>query len=149
VNTNSISIKSSRPTWILLLAGLAALPLGFAWRGAGRIMRMHTEAASNAEFVMLKIDADAKIVVEVADASGGSDSGRRIRGKLLEKQDETHYTRTSNPAAVMWGNDTVLVMGKGEDIHAGAILHITGKVSADRSIRARQIVILTGYVQVK
>ena len=72
-----------------------------------------------------------------------------IRGKLLEKQDETHYARTGNQAEVGWGKDTAIVMGKAEDIQAGAIVHVTGKVAADRSVQARQIVILSGYVQVK
>ena len=97
---------------------------------------------------MLKPEDDAKIAIEVTETSGG-DSDRRIRGKLLEKRDETHYTRTSNPAEITWGKETALVMGKAEDVHSGAILHVTGKMSADRSVRAKQIVILTGYVQVK
>jgi hypothetical protein len=148
VITNSISIRRSRPVGILLLAGLAVLTLGFVLRGAGRMMRMHTQAASNAELAILKVEDDAKIAIEVTETSGGG-SDRRIRGKLLEKQDETHYTRTSNPAEIAWGKETALVMGKAEDVHSGAILHVTGKVSADRSVRAKQIVILTGYVQVK
>ena len=135
--------------WIFLLAALAVLSLGFAWRGAGRTMRMHTEAASNEEFALLKADAETKIVIEVAEVSGGGGSEGHLRGKLLEKQDETHYTRTANQAEVTWRKGTALVMGKAEDIHAGAVVHITGKMSTDRSVRATQIVILTGYVQVK
>lgn len=144
MNANAVSIKSSRPVWIFMLAALAALSLGFLWRGAGRMMRMQTQAANSAEFAQLKTQDETKIVVEVSDTAEG-----RIRGKLLEKQDETHYSRTVNPAEVAWGKDTALVMGKAEDIHAGAILHVTGKIAADHSVQARQIVILTGYVQVK
>jgi len=40
-------------------------------------------------------------------------------------------------------------MGKAEDVRAGAVVHVTGKMAADRSVQATQIVILTGYVQVK
>jgi hypothetical protein len=43
----------------------------------------------------------------------------------------------------------VIVMGKAEDIRAGAIVHVTGKVARDRRVQAKQIVILSGYVQVK
>jgi hypothetical protein len=144
MNVNTVSIKSSRPVWILMLAALAALSLAFVWSGAGRMMRMQTRAASSAEFAQLKAEDETKIVIEVSEASEG-----RIRGKLLEKQDETHYSRTSTLADVSWGKDTVLAMGKAEDMRAGAIVHVTGKVAEDRSVRARQIVILTGYVQVK
>lgn len=149
MHTKAISIRSSRTTLILLLAGLAALSLGFAWRGAGRMMRMHTEVASSGEFAALKTDDETKIVTEITEASGGADADGRIRGKLLEKRDETHYSRTANPAEVSWGKETALVMGKAEDIHAGAIVYVTGTMSGDRKVRAKQIVILTGYVQVK
>jgi hypothetical protein len=144
MNANAVSVKSGRPVWVFMLAGLAVLSLAFVWRGAGRMMRMQTQAASIAEFAQLKPQDNAKIVVEVTETSEG-----RIHGKLLEKQDETHYARTGNAAEVSWGKETALVMGKVEDIHAGAILHVTGKVGADHSVQAQQIVILTGYVQVK
>ena len=127
-----------------MLAVIAALGLVYVWSGAGKMLRMQTQAANNAEFAQLKADDAAKIVVEVAEASGS-----RIRGKLLERQDETHYTRTGNAAEIAWGKETAFVMGKAGDVHAGAIIHVTGKLAADRSVDARQIVILTGYVQVK
>ena len=110
---------------------------------------MHTEVASIGEFAVLKADDETKIVIEIAEASGGADADGRIRGKLLEKRDETHYSRTDNPAEVSWGKETALVMGKAEDIRAGAIVHVTGRMSGDRRVLAKQIVILTGYVQVK
>ena len=144
MNTNVVPIKSSRPVWILMLTVLAALSLGSVWRGAGRMMRMQTRVANSVEFAQLKARDETKIVIEVSEVSEG-----RIRGKLLERQDETHYARTANSADVAWGKDTALVMGKAEDIRARAIVHVTGKVADDRSVRARQIVILTGYVQVK
>jgi hypothetical protein len=144
VNATSVSVKSSRPMWILLLTTLAVLGLIFAWGGVGRMMRMQTHAASNAEFAQLKAQEEAKIVVEVTEAKPG-----HIRGKLLQKQDDTHYWRTANLAEVSWGGDTKIVMGKSGDILAGAVIHVTGRVAADRGVRASQIVILTGYVQVK
>jgi hypothetical protein len=66
-----------------------------------------------------------------------------------QKQHETHYRRTTNPVEVTWTSDTKLVMGNAKDIRAGAVVHVTGTVAGDRSIRAQQLVILTGYVQVK
>jgi hypothetical protein len=143
-NINAVPIKSSRPVWIFMLAALAALSLVFVWRGAGRMMNMQTHAANQAEFVQLKSQDVAKVVVEVTEAAEG-----RILGKLLEKQDETHYARTANQAEVVWDKDTALVMGKVEDIHPGAIVHVTGKVADDHNVHAQQIVILTGYVQAK
>lgn len=144
MDANTVSIRSSRPWGIFLLAGLAALSLLFVWQGAEKMMTMKTQAANHTEFLQLKAQDEAKIVVEIAEAPAG-----RIRGKLLEKLDETHYARTGNQAEIAWGNETAIVMGKAEDIRAGAVVHVTGKVAADRSVQAQQIVILTGYVQVK
>lgn len=144
VEANTISIKSNRMTMMFALAALAALTLVFVWSRSGSMMRMQTQAASNAEFAQLKAEDQTKIVIEVAEAFSGT-----IHGRLLEKQDETHYARTENPTEVTWRTETGIVMGKAEDIHAGAVVYVTGKMSSDRSVQAQQIVILTGYVQVK
>ena len=144
MDAHIISFRSMRLNMMFVLAALAALSLAFVWSGAGRMMRMRTQAASKAEFAQVKADEQTKIVIEVAEASGG-----RLSGKLLEKRDETHYSRTENPADVTWGKETGIVMGKGEDIHPGAVVHVTGKMGADRRVEAKQIVTLTGYVQVK
>jgi hypothetical protein len=74
---------------------------------------------------------------------------RRILGNILEQQHQTLYRRTTNPVEVTWTGDTKLVMGKAEDIRAGAVVHVSDTVARDRSIRAEQLVILTGYVQVQ
>jgi hypothetical protein len=143
MRADEVSIKSSRLVWVFILAALAVLSLVFV--GAGRMRKMQTQAASDAVFAQLKPRDDAKIVVEVTEVVPET----RIRGRLLEKQDETRYTRTAKPAEVGWGKDTAIVMGKTSDIHAGAILHVTGKIDSDHRVLARQIVILTGYVQAR
>jgi hypothetical protein len=139
-----VSNKSSFPLGILLLAALAVLSLVFVWRGAGRMLGMGTHTASAVEFVQLKPQDETRIVIEVDSAEQG-----RIHGKMLDRQDDTHYRRTAKPVVVNWGGETKIVMGKIEDIRSGAIVHVAGKVAADRSVQAAQIVILTGYVQVK
>jgi hypothetical protein len=40
-------------------------------------------------------------------------------------------------------------MGKQTDIHPAAVVHLTGVLKKDRSVDASQIVILTGYVEIK
>jgi len=50
---------------------------------------------------------------------------------------------------VRWNAQTKIVMGKETDIHAGAIVHVTGTVRNDHAIQAEQVVILTGYVKVQ
>lgn len=135
---------TGRPVGVVVLALLAGSSLVFVWRGAGRFMRMQTQAASNSEFAELKNEDQAKIVVEITEASA-----EKIHGRLLEKKDETHYTRAANSVEILWGKSTAVVMGKAEDIRSGAVVHVTGEVGAYRSVEANQIVVLTGYVQVK
>ena len=143
MNSNSASIKSSLP-WIFLLAVLATLSAVFVWRGAEKAMKMHPEAANHAQFAQLRPQETAKVVVEVLETSEAM-----IRGRLLDKKDDTHYARTQNEANILWHSGTAIVMGKAADVHPGAIIHVTGTVAGDHSLQARQIVILTGYVQVK
>lgn len=144
MNSRTASAGSSRPAWIFVLAVLAALSAVFVWRGAERAMKMQPEAASQSQLAQLKPQETAKVVVEVAETSAGE-----IRGKLLDKQDDTHYIRTKNEARIHWDASTAIVMGKAADVRVGAVLHVTGIVASDHSLQARQIVILTGYVQVK
>jgi hypothetical protein len=127
-----------------MLAIVSLLSLGYVWSGAGKMMRMRTQSASNRELVRLNPHDEAKIVVEVSQTQE-----RKILGNLLEKQHETHYRRTTNPVEVTWTSDTKLVMGNAQDIRAGAVVHVSGTVAGDRSIQAQQLVILTGYVEVK
>lgn len=105
---------------------------------------MRTQAASTAEFVALANEAEAKVVLEITEAPP-----EHIRGKLLERQDETHYTRTAKDVEATWNKHTAIVMGKAGDIKPGAVVHVTGKMAADHSVEARQIVVLTGYVHLK
>ncbi len=144
MNTNSVSTESIRLAWASLLFALAALSAVFVWRGAQKAMRMQPEAASQSQFAQLKPQETAKVVVEVFGTSSGE-----IRGALLDKQDDTHYARTKNDARIRWDSTTSIVMGKAADVHPDAILHVTGTVGVDHTLQARQIVILTGYVQLK
>jgi len=59
------------------------------------------------------------------------------------------YRRTTNSLEATWTSDTKLLMANAEDIRAGAVAQVSGTVASDRSIQAQQLVILTGYVEVK
>jgi hypothetical protein len=149
VNANSgwnktVSSKISKPAWVLLLAVLAALSAAFVWRGAEKAMKMQTAAASGSEFAQAKEQESVKVVVEVLETPEGE-----IHGRILDRQDDAHYTRTKDEARIHWDSSTAIVMGKTADVRPGAILHISGTVGGDHSVQARQIVILSGYVQVK
>jgi hypothetical protein len=145
VGPASISVPSKNfPRWILVLVALAALSAVFVSRGAMKAMKMKPEAANNSQFAQMKPNEAVKVVVEVTDTAE-----ENIRGRILNRKDDTHYVRTEDELDIKWNAATSIVMGRTADLHQGAIVHVTGTVAADHSLQARQIVILTGYVQVK
>ncbi len=136
--------KSTR-TWIFACIALALLVAFAVWRSAEKAMEMESAASGAAAFELLKPGDLVKIVLEVTDSS----PGETIKGRLLEKQTETVYNRTSTLAEADFDNNTSFVMGRAADIHPGAVLHITGTATSRHTVHARQIVVLTGYVQAR
>jgi hypothetical protein len=86
-----------------------------------------------------------KLVLEIVQSS----TEGSIRGKLLQKETKKVYLRTNTPVTVQSNSQTKMVMGKQSDIHPAAVVHVTGTLKKDRSVDASQIVILTGYVEIK
>ena len=127
--------------WTLFLLVLLAF-LAFATMWAGKSMRTKAQAAGSSEFLALQPGQIAKVVLEVTAVP----SDHRLTGKLLEKQDETHYTCTSTEVDVNLGRQTPITMGSHTDIRSGAILHVTGIVEENHALRASQVVVLTEYV---
>ena len=144
---NPASFSKTTRTWIFLCTALALLIAVAVWRSAGKAMQMKSEAAATGQAGLgsLKPGGVTKIVIEVMDSSARG----YVEGKLLEKQTETTYARTNMVVEAAFDTNTSLVMGKTSDIRPGAILHITGTIMASRTVQARQIVVLTGYVQVR
>src|SRR5579871_3884571 len=103
----------AKPTnrWSLfLLVLLACLALGAMW--AGRAMKMKVQAAGSSQFLALKPGELAQAVFEVTSTT----TDHELAGKLLEKQDETHYTRTSTDVEVIFNAKTSIVMGDRADV---------------------------------
>jgi hypothetical protein len=144
VTADSASRKTGRPLWVILLLILAASSAAFVWRGAEQALRMQTGMAGESQVAHLKPLQAAAVVVEVAQTAGNE-----LHGHLLEKQDDTHYSREPEEATIRWNATTRIVMGQAADVRPGAVLHVTGTVANDRGVDARQVVILTGYVKVR
>jgi len=132
-------------TWKLaVLIFLVSFAIGFAfWRATHLAGSMSVAAASAKDLQQAKPEEKAKIVIEVEEA----DQQGTIHGKLLQKKTEEIYTRTDTTVSVQWNSDTKIIMGKRDDVHKSAVIHVTGTVRADHSVAAEQIVILTGYIK--
>jgi hypothetical protein len=147
VATSSAFFFKTNRTWILVCTALALLSALAVWRVSEKAAKMESavSAVGRDRFESLKPGELTKVVMEVVDSSPPG----TIKGRLLERQTETVYKRSGTLAEAAFDANTSFVMGKVSDIHPGAVLHISGAVTPSRTIQARQIVLLTGYVQVR
>lgn len=141
-NQSSLGFAHFKLLVIALL--ILFLLVAAVWRATHFMRSMSVVASSENDLRQSQPDARLKIVVEITDA----DASGIIHGTILEKKTEDQYTRTQTPITAQSSQRTKMVMGKTEDVHKGAVVHITGTRGADGKIDAEQIVILTGYVKV-
>ena len=132
--------------WMVFLLVLVSVSV-WAVRGIlVRAQRMITAGTSASTFASISPGSLAKAVVRLESVQG-----EQLKGTLLIKQSDTAYhlppERTPNVIAVLTP-DTSVVMGKPQDIAAGAVVQLAGKIDADHVLQATQVVILTGYVSV-
>jgi len=143
--SKSSSLQRAGRLWIgltmLVLLVLVAVILGAAQRE--RQMSSGAAASGAEQLLQAAPGTKTKVVVEVEKQNNGMFTSR-----LLDRQSETVYTRTTTPVTILADGNTRYVMGKLADLHPAAVVHVTGTVDADRHVKADQIVILTGYVQV-
>jgi hypothetical protein len=141
-----IAGRQARTVWSVLIALVALLFTFVVWKSGSMAKMMSAAAASDKQaFSRSAVGSSAKFVLEIAEAS----SEGKITGKLLQKKTEEIYTRTATAVTVQSNSQTKIAMGKPGDVHAGAVVHVTGTVQKDQVIAADQIVILTGYVKVQ
>jgi hypothetical protein len=141
-----IAGRRARTVWFVLIALIALLFTFVVWKSGSMAKTMSAAAASDEQdFSRSAVGSSAKFVLEIAE----SGSEGKLTGKLLQKKTEEIYMRTAKAVTVQSNSQTKIVMGKPADVHAGAVVHVTGIVQKDQVIAADQIVILTGYVKVQ
>jgi hypothetical protein len=139
------AVRRARTGWFVAIALVALLFTFVVWKSGSMAKMMSAAAASDdQDFSRSAVGSSAKFVVEIASASAEG----KMTGKLLEKKTEEIYIRTATAVTAQSNRQTKIVMGKAADVHAGAIVHVTGTVQKDQVVAANQIVILTGYVKV-
>jgi hypothetical protein len=145
-STQPRTATRARLMWLVIAAVAILLAAAFSWDALRSSMAMSSAAASDEQdFAHATKGSTVKVVLEIT----ASTSEGVMRGKLLEKQSEKVYERTPTVVTFRANSDAKIVMGKSDDIHPSAVIHLTGKLNDDRSVAASQIVILTGYVEIK
>jgi len=72
----------------------------------------------------------------------------RYPAALLASVDETTYRATGGRLTLELTPETRFVMGGAADLGPGGIVQVAGTVAGEQVVRARRIVILTGYIRV-
>jgi hypothetical protein len=146
MNKNTAINTHTRSVWTAILSATVLLAALLVWGSFRSAKLMSTAAASDEDMFIHAAPGDTvKLVLEIEQSS----SEGSIRGKLLQKETEKVYLRTNTPVTVQSNSQTKMVMGEQSDIHPAAVVHVTGRLKKDRSVDASQIVILTGYVEIK
>ena len=131
--------------WVLVaIATLSIGALGL-FRFTSLYRSMTVTAAPSSQLDSAAPGSTIKLAIEIANIP----SPDSFRGKLLRKKTEEIYVRTNAQVSVHSNDQTKMVMGKASDVHAGAVVHVTGRARNDHSVDANQIVILTGYVKIE
>lgn len=139
------SATNPRTIWIAIIALTIFLAAFMIWSSARSANSMTAAASTDVSFTQAQPGAKVKLVLEITESTPGG----LIRGRLLEKQTDKIYSRTTTAVTAHSTGATKVVMGKPSDIHSAAVIHLTGTVEDDHSVAAGQIVILTGYVETK
>lgn len=145
-NKKERATTHGRVGWFAIIAVIALLAIFAVWKSASMSKSMSAAAASDEKQVLQSAPGTkTKFVLEIGEPSVEG----TIRGQLLQKKTEEIYARTTTSVTVQFNAQTNFVMGKKSDIHAGAVVHITGTVKDVHCVQAEQIVILTGYVKIQ
>jgi glycerol-3-phosphate responsive antiterminator len=146
MNKNTTGKTRTRSVWAAILSVIVVITALLVWDSFRSAKSMSTAAASDEDVFIHATPGDiVKVVLEIENSS----TEGSIRGKLLQKETEKIYLRTNTQVTAQSGAQTKIVMGKQSDIHPAAVVHVTGVLKKDRSVDVSQIVILTGYVEIK
>jgi hypothetical protein len=131
--------------WTIFLLVLAFVTV-WAVRGVlERAGRMQTANTSASILAGAAPGAPTKAVIRLDQVIGAY-----LKGTLLERESDTAYRLpigSGSPVIAILTPETSVVMGRPQDIAAGAIVQLAGTLDDGRVLHAKQVVILTGYVR--
>ncbi len=144
--SHNSSLERAGRIWMALTALAILAMIAVILHAAQRDVKMSSGATASGpnQFQQLAPGTKTKVVVEIQKAA----TDGAFAARVLDKQSDTVYSRSTTPVTIRSDGKTRFVMGKATDVRPAAILHVTGTVDSDHRINAEQIVILTGFVEV-
>jgi hypothetical protein len=130
--------------WTAAALGLAVIVGVIGFDVVRRAAKMQAATSSVAAVKQAQPGKKIKVVVRLS----GPASPGTYTGRVLESADGSVYHATPATIRIVYGDDTSVVMGGAADIKAGAILEAIGSMEDADTLRASQVVILNGFVQI-
>lgn len=128
---------------LLIVGGIVAIliPLYLA---RNMMMGSGTPLQTARQFALASSGSQVTIALELTSMP----SSTVLKGTLLQKNADGSYSRTNQTVNVQW-NPSQVIMGGSSDVKQGAILQVSGRLGYNDVLIASQVVILTGFVQIK
>ncbi len=130
--------------WVLATLVVIAALGGIAFDVARRAGSMHVAATDTSALLNAPAGAPVKAVLHLGSAAGIN----IYDAEILDSVNTTTYRGSRSRIRIALSPDTSVVMGAGADVKPGAVVQASGTMAASHTLRASQIVILTGYVRV-
>jgi hypothetical protein len=127
--------------WITVAAVIVAVVLDVT-RRADHMRRSPVVSAAAAQAAQSGGTVKAVVRLERLGESG------RYLAATLTSVDETTYRESGSHLELELTPQTAFVMGNAADVRPGALVEVAGTLAAAQVVRARRIVILTGYIKV-
>ena len=126
---------------ILAIIAVIAIPLSF-----GRMMMDGNSSQTAQQFALASPDTTMSVMLQVNSLPTTT---LLFEGTLLQKNGDGSYSRTTQRINVLWNPSQSVTMGSNSDLKVGAILQVHGTLGTQNVLTADQIIVLTGYVQVR
>jgi len=129
---------------LLASIAVAAVILAVGYDVTRRAQGMRSGMAAVAASQPARPGASVQAVVQLAPATRPG----RYPAAVLARVDETTYRATDGRLTVEVTPETRFVMGGAADLGPGGIVQVAGTITGEQVVRARRVVILTGYISV-
>jgi len=130
--------------WTVAVLGLAAILGAIGFDVARRAAKMQAVTSSVAALKQAQPGNEIKTVVRLVSLA----SPGLYAAKILESSDGRVYHESPAKIRIGYGSETAVVMGAAADIKEGAIVEAIGPMEDAGTLRATQLIILSGFVRI-
>ena len=140
-----MQIAQSRKLSLAMLIGCAIAAAIILIDVVGRMESMQPQGQTADAIAATSPGTKLKAIIRIDRKS----AGREFSGSILEELGSNQFHATAKTLRVIMDHAPRLIMGSQADLHSGAVVEVSGTAVSSTIIDASQIVVLTGYVEVR